>query len=267
MFCSKQMLSSCLQGKPSWVSRVVQQPRCICLQHAHTALGHAANAMCCRYGTSLSMPCTEHRHTQSRNPSYNLANPGQGSSPGQVGGSCRNRSCSPSADIGGPWDLSFTSYPGSAGLAWRLLLLCFLSPGPRHCYMCWQFYLLPCPSTISPGKLQRGEKVMSKIASLSLLTEDRYGLTVPFQRQKKKFISQRSVYVQLLPQTLSSPANSQHSRDQIGELVILSTIPMSWAQVIAQELSRVIAYHFNQDSIFQVFIRYEKHFHSSWLRR
>lgn len=68
---------------------------------------------------------------------------------------------------------------------------------------------------------------MSKIASLSLLTEDRYGLTVPFQRQKKKFISQRSVYVQLLPQTLSSPANSQHSRDQIGELVILSTIPMS----------------------------------------
>lgn len=86
MFCSKQMLSSCLQGKPSWVSRVVQQPRCICLQHAHTALGHAANAMCCRYGTSLSMPCTEHRHTQSRNPSYNLANPGQGSSPGQVGG-------------------------------------------------------------------------------------------------------------------------------------------------------------------------------------
>lgn len=73
---------------------------------------------------------------------------------------------------------------------------------------------------------------MSKIASLSLLTEDRYGLTVPFQR-KKKFISQQSVYVQLLPQTLSSPANSQHSRDQIGELVILSITPMSWAQVIA----------------------------------
>lgn len=111
------------------------------------------------------------------------------------GGPCRNRSHSPSAGVTGPWDLSLTSYPGRAGLAWHLFLLHFLYPGPRHCYGCWQSYLLPCTSTVPPGKLQRREKVMSnETASLSLLIEDRYGLTMPFQR-KKTFISQLSVYL------------------------------------------------------------------------
>lgn len=67
---------------------------------------------------------------------------------------------------------------------------------------------------------------MSKTASLSLLREDRYGLTVPFQRRKKVHFPMKCV-PGTAPQTPSSAPNSQHPRDQTGELVILSTMPMS----------------------------------------
>lgn len=157
MFCSKQMLSSCLQGKPSWVSRVVQQLRCICLQHAHTALGHAANAMCCRYGTSLSMPCTDHRHTQSRNPSYNLANPGQGSSRGQVGGPAGTGHAAPqqiSQDLG-----TSALHPIQAVLAWHDVCSCFVfflqDQDTATCVGSSTYYPVPAPFLLESFKEER----------------------------------------------------------------------------------------------------------------
>lgn len=55
----------------------------------------------------------------------------------------------------------------------------------QNSYMYWQSYLLTFPRAIFPGKLQGGEKEMSEHTSLPLLTEDRYKLNVPFQREKK----------------------------------------------------------------------------------
>lgn len=62
---------------------------------------------------------------------------------GAGGEPCRNQSHSPPADVTGPRDLTCTPHPGSAGLLRHLGLLCFLSPGPRHCLVC---------STYSPAQ-------------------------------------------------------------------------------------------------------------------
>lgn len=184
--------------------------------HTHSSWA-CSWSMSCGYGTSLRMSYPEQKsQTQPCKPRRRqLARVG--------GGPCRNQSHSPPADVTGPWDLSFTSHPGSSGLPWHLVLLCLLSPGARHCYMCWQFYPLPCPCTVS----LRGQKAISQTALLCLLTEGSYGLTVPFQRKKK---SQQTVYLQLLLQTLSSSAT--HSTPK--------TKPESWGSVHNSRVLRII---------------------------
>lgn len=81
----------------------------------------------------------------------------------------------------------------------------------------------PLPSAISPGKPQR-KKVRSQTVSLSLLTEDQSGLTVPFQRKKKNHFPMKFVPA-TAPQSPFTPPPTH--RQQTGEPVILSVIPMS----------------------------------------
>lgn len=214
--------------------------------HTHS-LWARSSSMSCGYGTSLRMshpeqksqpqPCKPRRSQLTR----------VGARP------CRNQSHSPPADVTGPWDLSFTCHPGSSGLPWHLFLLCFLSSGARHCYMFWQFYPLPCPCTVS----LRGQKAISQTALLCLLTEGSYGLTVPFQRKK---IPNKLCTCSCFSKPFHHPQLTALQRPN-WRAEILSIIPVSW------ELSRVISYYFTQDSVSQAFIRYVKHFHSSWLRK
>ena len=112
------------------------------------ALGQAEGLMCCGYSASGACPAWSTGTRGAEIPAAAL--PTQDKADGGP--------CCHTVPQQVSHDLSFTSHPGSAALARHLVLLCFLSPRSRRCCMHWQFYLLPCPSVTSPGKLQRRRK-------------------------------------------------------------------------------------------------------------
>jgi len=117
----------------------------------------------------------EHGHTRCRDPSCSLANPGQGRWGALL-------SHSPSAGVTRP-QLYIPPRQCCSGTTFSFALFSF----PKIKTLLHALAVLPTtlPQRHFSWKAPKKKKVMSKTASLSLLTEDRYRLTMPFHRKRK----------------------------------------------------------------------------------
>lgn len=72
---------------------------------------------------------------------------------------------------------------------------------------------------------------MSEHTSLPLLTEGRYKLNVPFQREKKSFPTEVCT-CKCSPKPFQPPPTHSTAETKLEELVILSIIPMPLTQPV-----------------------------------